>query len=88
MPCHRMLLWDVSRELPTRDTMQGWGQARLHRVRTAMGTLQRPGQRNSGGQVGRQGFFSVVLHAYLREAEARRLREYYVPDEERANLMQ
>ena len=81
-----MLVWDVSRELTTRDTMQGWGQARLHRVRTA-GTLQRRGKRNSGGQVGQEGFFRVVLHAYLQEAEAHRLRGYYVPDEERANLM-
>ena len=82
-----MLVWVASRELTARHTMQGWGQARLHRVRTAMGTLQRRAQRNSGGQVGQEGFFRIVLHTYLQEAEARKLRGYYEADEERANLI-
>ena len=53
-----------------------------------MGTLQRRGNRDGGGQVRQDGFFRVVLHCYMQEADERRLRGgYYLPDEERASLL-
>jgi hypothetical protein len=62
----------------------GWGQARLQRVRTAMGKKRRPGERDSGGQVGEYGFFKVILHTYIFESQARKERGgFFFPDEER-----
>jgi len=76
----RIPLSSVMRQL----TKMGWGQPRLHRVRTAMGKMQRRGERSSGGEVGHEGFFRVVLHTYMHEAQARKERGFYLPDEERA----
>ena len=62
----------------------GWGQTRLQCVRTAMGKKQRPGERDSGGQVGEYGFYKVVLHTYIFESQARKERGgFFFPDEER-----
>ena len=76
-------------EVPLSSVMRqlkkmGWGQPRLQRVRTAMGKKRQPGERDSGGQVGQYGFFKVVLHTYIFEAQARRERGgFFFPDEER-----